>query len=91
MSLPRGWTDEITDEDEVKEMLEGATGMTDIKVLLQQHLYGTQYLFSSGNNFYFWNTGAGDGVKVIKPTGKEELWKQMDEDFRKVEVEPLDS
>ncbi|KAG0693171.1 hypothetical protein DFH29DRAFT_965427 [Suillus ampliporus] len=90
LSPPRGWTDKVTAVDKVTDMLASSIDSTvaNIKDILEQ-VQGDQYVFSSGNKFYFWNCVSDEGAVVTKPTGKEQLWKQMDTDIMRVEVKKL--
>ncbi|KAG0700221.1 hypothetical protein DFH29DRAFT_933298 [Suillus ampliporus] len=90
VSAPRGWTDKIVAADKVKAMLASSIGKTtpSIKDILEQ-VHGDQYVFSSGNDFYFWNCASDEGAVVTDPKGKDKIWSQMNTDITKVKVKQL--
>lgn len=89
-TVPKGWTNEITDytKAQVEDMLAESTNLPNVTVDLVE-TNGNQYLFHSGSTFYFWNVATQSGVKVSNPKVKAKLYEQMEKDIRKVEGEQL--
>ena len=87
-SDPKGWTSNINAKDRVEDMLAIATNLTGIDVK-QAEIAGTQYLFQSGNKYYFWNTANEEGGEVTKPTTYDAILQQMDTDITQVTVQLL--
>lgn len=69
--------------------VERRTGLRNVIVLLGE-VYGSQYLFQSGDALYFYNAVTDDCEKVEEPKDYDELIKRMNNDFSGVRVETLD-
>ncbi|KAF7790370.1 hypothetical protein EIP86_001325 [Pleurotus ostreatoroseus] len=82
---PKGWTSNVNAKDRVDNMLTIVTKLDKVNVK-QAEIGGTQYLFQSGDKFYFWNTANEEAGEVTKPTTYDAILQQMDTDITQVKV-----
>ena len=86
---PQGWTSTIRAKDKIKSMLKASTEIPVDDVKLQE-IAGTQYVFQSGDDYYFWNAANEEGGRVTFPTNYNDLTRQMDADITQVHIRMLE-
>jgi hypothetical protein len=70
-------------------MLKTVTGLSNIQLDIAE-IDGSHYLFHSGETYYLYNVANEEGVCITEPKDYNQLLAQMQKDFRKVQVKPLD-
>ncbi|KAF9222773.1 hypothetical protein BS17DRAFT_767902 [Gyrodon lividus] len=74
--IPKGWTDKIVQESNVKKMIGESTGLKVDKIDLAE-IAGCRYIFSSGGVQHIWNCSSEEGAIVKSPRGRDALFAQL--------------
>lgn len=88
---PKGWTskmDEFLKAGTIRD-IKACSGLRvdDVKLM---SIGGAEYLFQSGDDYYFYNAVNDDCEKVLEPRGYAQLVDHMNSDTAQVVVETLE-
>ncbi|KAG1818753.1 uncharacterized protein BJ212DRAFT_108677 [Suillus subaureus] len=71
-SPPRGWSATFTNPKNVENMLKYSTGLEATLQLSDDR--GSRYIFSSGKEYYIWNTVSQQGWRILNVQNREDLY-----------------
>ncbi|KAG1818745.1 uncharacterized protein BJ212DRAFT_1347374 [Suillus subaureus] len=74
-SPPRGWSAKFTNPKTVEKMLKYSTGLEATLKLSEDK--GSRYIFSSGKDYYIWNTASEQGWRILNVENPEELYTNV--------------
>ncbi|CCL98812.1 uncharacterized protein FIBRA_00817 [Fibroporia radiculosa] len=86
--IPEGWTDVISLDDKVKELLKMRTGLS-VNAIVLEEVGGARYIFQSGSQVYIWNDISELGYRVTAPQGRDAVVGAIVDDWKGVTLEDL--
>ncbi|KAG1818731.1 uncharacterized protein BJ212DRAFT_1347231 [Suillus subaureus] len=85
--VPTGWTAKLINPDTVQNMFHYSTGLTATLELAE--INGSRYVFSSGKDYYLWNTASQEGWRIVNVKSRDELYTQLAKGRGGLELEEL--
>ncbi|KAG2038185.1 hypothetical protein BDR03DRAFT_981789 [Suillus americanus] len=74
-SPPRGWSATFTNPKILENMLKYSTGLDATLELSEDR--GSRYIFSSGKDYYIWNTASEQGWRILNVQNREDLYSNV--------------